>query len=96
MRIQIKNLKLNYAKDTKQSLSIDQYVIRAFSSPRHKKMTYSRTDIDFIMGINIESDEFAIIPVEKVPSSGIVKISNQCDRRQYFNSFKALEDFYIL
>ena len=93
MRIQVKNLKLQYAKDPKQPLSIDQYVIRAFSSPRKEKTTYSKADTDFILGINIESNEFAIIPVEEVPSSGILRISEQCNRSCYFNSFKALQEF---
>lgn len=93
MRIQVKNLKLDHIKDPGQPLSIDQYVIRAFSSPRHEKTTYSIEDTDFIMGMNIETGEFAIIPIDEVPSSGIIKISIQCDRKQFFNTFQALEDF---
>lgn len=93
MRIQVKNLKLQYAKDSQQPLSIDQYVIRAFSSPGREKTTYSKNDTDFIMGINIDTEEFAIVPVELVPSSGIIRMSEQCDRREYFNSLKALEEF---
>jgi hypothetical protein len=95
MRIQVKNLKLEYMKVAEQPLSIDQYVIRAFSSPRGEKTTYSKDDTDFVMGINIDTEDFAIIPVENIPSSGIIKISEQCDRRDYFNTFKALEELEI-
>lgn len=93
MRIQVKNLKLEYMAVPEQPLSIDQYVIRAYSSPRGERATYSKDDTDFVMGINIDTEDFAIIPVEKIPSSGIIKVSEQCDRKEYFNSFKALEEF---
>lgn len=96
MRIQVKNLKLEYKKVPEQPLSIDQYEIRAFSSPRGIKTTYSKDDTDFVMGINIDTEDFAIIPVEDIPSSGNIKISEQCDRKDYFNSFKALEEFEII
>lgn len=62
------------------------------SSPRGEKTTYSKADTDFIMGINFESGDFAIIPIEEITASGIVKISEQCRRRDYFNSFMALVD----
>lgn len=93
MRIQVKNLKLEFSEDKNNPLSNDQYVIRAFSSPGKSKKTYSKEDTDFIMGFNIETENFALIPIDKIPSSGIVKISVKCDRKQYFNSFKALEEF---
>lgn len=96
MRIQVKNLKLEYKKVPEQPLSIDQYEIRAFSNPRGIKTTYSKDDTDFVMGINIDTEDFAIIPVEDIPSSGNIKISEQCDRKDYFNSFKALEEFEII
>ncbi|MGF7060782.1 group I intron-associated PD-(D/E)XK endonuclease [Brassicibacter mesophilus] len=95
MRIQVKNLKLEYKKVPEQPLSIDQFVIRAFSSPRGEKTTYSKDDTDFVMGINIDTEDFAIIPVENIPSSGVIKISEKCDRKDYFNSFKALVEFEL-
>lgn len=94
MRIQVKNLKLEFMKTSEQPLSIDQYVIRAFSSPRKEKTTYSKDDTDFVMGINSDTGDYAIIPVEIIPKSGVIKISEQCGRKAYFNTFKALEEFY--
>lgn len=93
MRIQVKNLKLEYRKDSGQPLSIDQYVVRAFTSPKGEKSTYSKDDIDFVFAINIEDENYAVIPIEIIPLSGIIKISEQCDRKQYYNSLKAIEDF---
>lgn len=93
MRIQVKNLKLEYMKVPEQPQSIDQFVIRAFSSQKGERNTYNKEEIDFVMGVNIDSGDFAIIPVEKIPSSGIIKISTLSDRRDYFNSFKAIDEF---
>ena len=91
-RIQVKNLKLDYEKDENHPLSLDQWVIRAFSSPRKQKEIYGKEDIDVVFAINLDSHDYAIIPIEKIPLSGIVKISVKSDRKNYLNSFIALEE----
>lgn len=93
IRIQVKNLILNSPKDPERPSSIDRWEIRAFSNPRGEKVVYNEKDIDVIFAINEEKKDFAIVPVKKIPSSGIVKISEKSDRKDFLNSFKALDEF---
>ncbi|VVB96581.1 Uncharacterised protein [uncultured archaeon] len=93
IRIQVKNLKKDVQKDFKQPSSIDKWEIRAFSNPGRKKNLYDKKDADVIFAINKETEDFAIVPIEKIPSSGIVKISEKSDRKDFLNTFKALEEF---
>ncbi len=48
IRIQVKNLKCDYRKDSDKPNSIDSWVIRAYSSPRRIKTTYNKSDVDVI------------------------------------------------
>lgn len=93
IRIQVKNLKLNYQKDPEQPSSVDQWEIRAFSNPQGEKVVYDKKDADVIFAIDKKTKNFAIVPIDKIPSSGFVKISQKSDRRDFLNSFKALNDF---
>ena len=93
IRIQVKNLKLDSKKDPEQLSSINHWEIRAFSNPRGEKVVYDNKDVDVIFAINKETRDFAIVPIEKIPSSGIVKISEKSDRKDFLKSFKALDDF---
>lgn len=91
-RIQVKNLRLAYSRDPEEPLSIDQWEIRAYTIANGKKKTYSIEDTDLIFAINIETHDFAIIPVDCIPASGIVKISQKTKRGCYLNSFLALDN----
>ncbi len=93
IRIQVKNLKHDIRKNPERLDSIDIWKIRAYSSPRKVKTTYNKSDADVIFAINKEKNDFAIIPIEIIPSSGIVKISQESERKTFLNSFKALDEF---
>jgi len=90
-RIQVKPLKLQYRKDPHQPLSINQWVIHAYTTPKGKKKTYSKKDTDVVFAVDLESNAFAIVPVDEIPSSGVVRMSEKTKRARYLNSFVALE-----
>lgn len=92
IRIQVKNLKLEYRSDPNKPSSIDQWVINAYTTPKGVKKTYSKEDTDVIFAIDLENDAFAIVSMKSVPKSGVVKISERSDRKQYLNSFDALKE----
>lgn len=92
IRVQVKNLKLEYRSDPSLPLSIDQWVIYAYTTPKGVKKIYSEEDIDVIFAIDLENDAFAIVPMNSVPKSGVVKISEKSDRKRYLNSFEALKE----
>jgi len=69
---------------------MDAWEIRAFTNPKGKKKTYSDSDVDFIMGIELETSNFAVIPISDVPGSGIIKLSPKTNRWKYFNSINAV------
>lgn len=92
IRIQVKNLKLTYKSDPTQPLSINKWEIHAYTNIKGNKKIYTKDEIDVVFAIDIETENFAIIPVEKIPKTGVVRISEQSDRKEYFNSFKALDD----
>lgn len=92
IRIQVKSLKLEYRSDPNKPSSIDQWVIRAYTTPKGIKKTYSKQDTDVIFAIDLENDAFAIVPIESVPKCGVAKISEKSGRKKYLNSFEALKE----
>lgn len=96
-RIQVKNLKLDYIKNPDNKLSVDQFVIRAFTNSitnsKKSRNMYSIEDIDFVFATNIETGDFALVPVETIPKTGIVRMSERCSRKECFNSFNVLDSF---
>lgn len=66
---------------------------KCISALNREKLTYNKNDVDFIFWISIETENFAIIPIEEVPSSGIIEMSEQYGRKKYFNTSTALEEY---
>jgi hypothetical protein len=84
-RVQVKSLNLQYSKNIKYTTSVDQYVIHAYSTPQRHKKIYTKQDCDYIMGICMDKDIFAFIPIEKVPTSGIIRVSEKTNVSKYIN-----------
>lgn len=91
-RIQVKPLNQKYKRDPEYSTSLDAWEINAFTRPKGTKKTYSENDVDFIMGIELETSNYAIIPIEEVPNSGVIRFSEKTERWHYFKSMHAVLD----
>lgn len=91
-RIQVKPLNLKYIKDPKYDTSCDSWVINAYTNPKGKKKTYTNDDTDFVMGVEIETGNYAIIPIYEVPNCGVIRLSEKNDKWCYFNNISALTE----
>lgn len=87
-RVQIKPLKS--VLDGK----IKKWEVRAFSSPNKIRAPYTKNDCDFVMAVTNDAQNYAVIPVEQIPGSGIVCVSTYSTnkRKEYLNSFIAFEE----
>ncbi|HRZ28800.1 MAG TPA: group I intron-associated PD-(D/E)XK endonuclease [Spirochaetota bacterium] len=85
-RIQVKSLSLQFEKNPEYSTSCDQYIIHAYTTPRGKKRTYSKEDCDFIIGIDLNNDQYACIPIKHVPASGNIRVSAKTKTAAYLNN----------
>lgn len=94
IRIQVKNLKLQFKGISDNTNTNDQWIIEAYTAPKGVRKTYSEKDIDVIFAVNLETQDFAIIPIKDIPKSGRVRISERAKRGCFLNSFVALEDIY--
>ncbi len=89
-RIQVKPLNQKYRKDPNYSTSLNAWEINAFTNPNGVKKTYTEEEVDFVMGVELETSYYAIVPVCKIPNSGNIRLSEKTDKWCYFNSLIAL------
>lgn len=91
-RIQVKPLNLKYIKSPKYDTSCDSWVINAYTNPKGKKKTYTNDDTDFVMGVEIETGNYAIIPIYEVSNCGTIRLSEKNDKWCCFNNISALTE----
>jgi hypothetical protein len=60
--------------------------VHAYTNPNRQKKTYSKEDCDFILAIDLKGKNYALIPVDLVPGSGNVRVSERTNFARYFNS----------
>ena len=87
-RIQVKPLSMQYTKNPKYATSVDQYIIHAYTNPRRQKMTYSKGDCDYVLAINLNDNNYALIPVEAIPKSGNVRVSERTNFAKCINNLR--------
>jgi len=84
IRVQVKPLKpLSLSTETLQKWSVQA---------ESNNKPYTNADCDVIMAINLESNNFAIVPIEKATGLFNISTHNTNTRRQYLNSFVGLEE----
>lgn len=95
IRVQVKSLKLKSAKNPNESLSVDTWSINPYTIINGEKRTYSNEDCDVIMGIDLNSNNYAIVPIDKIAGKQEFRLSEHenSNGKDYLNSFEALVQF---
>ena len=95
IRVQVKNLILKKG-DISNPASHKTWCIRPYSTVLGKRQPYNIEDCDVIMGVSLDTDDFAIVPVSEVDGNAAeYRLSNHKDSKgkMYLNSYKAIDDF---
>lgn len=94
LRVQVKNLKLK--KDsTDNPQSYKTWCIRPWTVAYGKKRPYTKDDCDMIVGINLDTGDYAVVPVHEVSGNAAeYRLSKHEDSngKKYLNSWTAVEE----
>ena len=73
--------------------SINTWYIHTFSFVNGKRRTYTEGDCELIVGVCLDSGNFAIVPICEVIGKTVFNLSEheQSKGREYLNSYKAIE-----
>ena len=95
IRVQVKNLKLKKGEIDDLS-SHKTWCINSYSLINGKKRPYEPEDCDMIVGVCLETGDFAIVPIDKISGKTEFRLSAHKDSkgRDYLNSYKAIINVY--
>jgi len=98
IRVKVKNLVLKKG-DTGDSLSHKTWCIRPYTTTYGKRHPYNIEDCDIIVGISLDTGDFALVPISEVIGKATeynLSMHKDSKGKEYLNSYKAIDDFYDL
>ena len=93
LRVQVKNLVSKKSKTGNPS-SQDVWCIRPYSFVNGERRSYRKEDCDLIVGISLETGNFAIVPINQVegrPTEYRLSSHINSKGKDYLNSYLAIE-----
>jgi hypothetical protein len=95
IRVQVKNLVSKKTANPEDETTQTVWAIRAWTIKNGEKRPYSVDCCDLVVGISLDTDDFAIVPVEKELEDRTTeyRLSEHSDSmgREYLNSYAAIE-----